>query len=72
MLLPEFLFRDPDGEIRFAGHRIRLIDVAARYDEGHSPEGIVLDHYPTLSLPLVHRAIAFYLENHADVRAAIE
>ena len=68
MQLPEFLREDPDGEIRFTEHRIRLIDVIARYDEGHSPEGIVLDYYPTLSLPLVHRAIAFYLENQAEVR----
>ncbi len=71
MQLPEFLLQDADGEIRFAGHRIRLIDVASRYDEGHSPEGIILDHYPTLSLPLVHRAIAFFLENQSEVRAAI-
>jgi uncharacterized protein (DUF433 family) len=71
MHLPEFLYINPDDEIRFVGHRIRLIEVAARYDEGHSPEGIVLDYYPTLSLSLVHKAIAFYLENQPDVRAAI-
>lgn len=36
MDLPDFLHEDADGEIRLKGHRIRLIDVAARYDEGHS------------------------------------
>jgi uncharacterized protein (DUF433 family) len=72
MKLPEFLLQDSDGEIRFNGHRIRLIDVVSRYDEGHSPEGILLDFYPTLTLPLIHRAIAFYLDNHADVRSAID
>ncbi len=71
MVLPDFLYQDSDGEIRFVGHRIRLIDVAARYEEGHSPEGIVLDYYPTLNLPLVHRAVAFYLDNQNEVQRAI-
>src|SRR5437868_28207 len=70
--LPDFLDIDADGEIRFKGHRIRLIEVAARYNEGHSPEAIVLDYYPTLSLAAVHKAIAFYLEHEADVRAMID
>ena len=68
MVLPDYLYSDDDGEIRLRGHRIRLIDVSARYDEGHSPEAILLDHYPTLSLPLVYKTIAFYLENKAQVR----
>lgn len=72
MELPDFFITDSDGEIRFKGHRIRLIDVAARYEEGHSPETIVLDHYPTLELSLVFKAVAFYLENEAEVRALIE
>lgn len=69
--LPDILYRNEDGEICFAGHRLRLIDVAARYEEGHSPEGIVVDYYPTLSLAQVYRAIAFQLENEAEVRALI-
>ena len=72
MDLPEFLRKNDDGEICLTGHRIRLIDVAARYDEGHSPEGIVIDIYPTLSLPLVHKTIAFYLENESEVRRMME
>lgn len=66
--LPEIFERDPDGEIRFKGHRLRLIDVAARYEEGHAAEGILVDFYPTLTLAQIYRAIAFYLENEADVR----
>jgi uncharacterized protein (DUF433 family) len=69
MDLPPFLTRDPDGEICLTGHRIRLIDVAKCYDEGRSPEGILLDCYPTLNLALIHKAIAFYLENEAETRA---
>ena len=71
MTLPDFLEDHPDGEIRLKGHRIRLIDIAARYEEGHSPETIVLDHYPTLSLSLVHKVIAFYLEHEDQVKALL-
>jgi uncharacterized protein (DUF433 family) len=69
--LPEIFEIDLDGQIRFKGHRLRLIDVAARFDEGHSAEGIVADYYPTLSLAQVYRAIAFFLENENEVRALI-
>ena len=71
MNLPEYLYTDADGQIRFKGHRLRLIDVAARYEDGHSPETIVLDHYPTLPLATVYSAIGFYLENEADVKALL-
>jgi len=72
MELPEFLSKDSDAEIRLKGHRVRLIDVAARYDEGHSPETIVLDHYPTLDLALVHKVVAYYLEHEAEIKALID
>lgn len=68
MHVPDFLYRDADGEVRLRGHRIRLIDVAARYEEGHGAEAIVLDHYSSLDLALVHKVIAFYLEHEAEVR----
>ena len=71
MNLPDFLEMDDDGEIRLRRHRIRLIEVARRYDEGHSVETIILDHHPTLTLPLVHKTVAFYLENQAAVQAPI-
>jgi uncharacterized protein (DUF433 family) len=50
------------------GSRVRLIDVAARYEEGHSPEAIVTEYYPTLSLAQVYRAIAGLLENETELR----
>lgn len=71
MDLPDFLYTDADGEVRVTGHRIRLIDVATRYNEGHSPEGILLDHYPTLRLPLIYKTVAFFLENEAEVQEMI-
>lgn len=72
MELPDYLHNDADGEIRFKGHRIRLIDVVARYEEGCAPESILLDWYPNLNLAVVHKAIAFYLENEAEVTAMRE
>jgi len=70
--LPDIFYRDPDGQIRFIGHRLRLIDVAERYEEGHAPEAILADFYPTLSLAQIYRAIAFHLENQVEVLALIE
>jgi uncharacterized protein (DUF433 family) len=72
MELPEFLYMDADHEVRFKGHRLRMIDVAARFVEGHSAEGIAFDIYPTITLPLVYKAIAFYLEHEAEIAAMIQ
>jgi uncharacterized protein (DUF433 family) len=71
MKLPDFLELDSSRQVRLTGHRIRLIEVAARYREGHSVESIILDHYPTLNLALVHKVVAFYLENEAEVDSLI-
>jgi|SRR4051794_25984397 len=69
--LPDIFERDPDGQIRFKGHRIRFIDVASKYEEGHAPEAILVDFYPTLSLAEIYRAIAYHLENEVEVREMI-
>jgi uncharacterized protein (DUF433 family) len=70
MHFPEFLVNHPDGEIRIADSRIGLFDIVRRYQEGASPEGLVCE-FPTLSLPLIHKVIAFYLENEAAVDAYV-
>jgi uncharacterized protein (DUF433 family) len=70
MNLPEFLVGHPDDAIRLAGHRIGLHDVVLYYNEGYSPEMLV-GQFPTLSLVLVHKTIAFYLENQAEVDAYV-
>ncbi|HSZ59646.1 MAG TPA: DUF433 domain-containing protein [Tepidisphaeraceae bacterium] len=72
MQLPDFLSINDDGEVIFTGHRIRLVDIAVRYNEGHSAESIALEIFPTLKLATVHKAIAFYLENQAEVDSLIE
>jgi uncharacterized protein (DUF433 family) len=70
MTLPDFLTRDADGYIHVTGHRIGLQDVVYYYNEGHSPETL-LEAFPTLSLALIHKTIAFYLEHSADVDAYV-
>jgi uncharacterized protein (DUF433 family) len=66
--LPEFLIKTPDGEILVAGHRIGLFHLVEHYNEGESAE-MLASRYPTLTLSLVHRIIAFYLDHQAEVDA---
>ena len=66
MNLPDFLIDHPDGEIRLTGHRISLLHVVDCYNEGMTAEGIVVE-YPTLSLAHIHKTLAVYLENQAEV-----
>ena len=66
MTLPEFLTQEPDGFIHVTGHRIGLLHVIDLYQEGYSPE-MLRAEFPTLSLALIHKLIAFYLENQAKV-----
>jgi uncharacterized protein (DUF433 family) len=70
MNLPDFLAQDKYGYIHLAGHRIGLMHVVDLYKDDYSPE-MLLDHFPTLSLALIHKVIAFYLENQAEVDAYI-
>jgi uncharacterized protein (DUF433 family) len=69
--LPDFLTQDRYGYIHLAGHRIGLRHVVELYNDGCTPERIH-DHFPTLPLALVHKAIAFYLENQAEVDAYVQ
>jgi uncharacterized protein (DUF433 family) len=67
MNLPEFLQREPGTDfIRLTGHRIGLADVVRLYNEGNSAE-LIASHFPTLPLALVHKVLAFYLENYVAV-----
>jgi uncharacterized protein (DUF433 family) len=70
MKLPEFLTQDDDGYIHVTHHRIGLLDLVYYYNEGYSPEAL-LEAFPTLSLALVHKVIAFYLEDKAAVDAYV-
>jgi uncharacterized protein (DUF433 family) len=68
--LPEFLTRNPYGEIRLTGHRIGLLHVVDRYNGGLTPEGVLCE-YPTLSLVLIYKTIVFYLEHRAELDAYV-
>jgi uncharacterized protein (DUF433 family) len=70
MTLPDFLTQHPYGEIRLTGHRIGLLHVVQYYNEGFSPE-MLLEQFPTLPLSLIHKVIAFYLDNRAEVDAYV-
>src|SRR5437660_11804848 len=70
MNLPDFLTQQADGEITLTGHRIGLYHLVYYYGQGFSPEMLACQ-YPTLPLALVHKVIAFYLENRAAVDAYV-
>jgi uncharacterized protein (DUF433 family) len=70
MNLPDFLTEHLDADIRLTGHRIGLFHVVKYYNEGYSPEMLV-EQFPTLELALIHKVIAFYLENRAEVDAYV-
>ena len=64
LCLAGVLEQDTLGQVYVAGHRITLYDFVMSYNDGLSAEMLV-GQFPTLSLALVHKVIAFYLE-HAD------
>ena len=68
MKLPEFLIEDELGFITVAGHRIGLNHIVRMYRDGFSAEQIA-EEFDTISLATVHKVIAFYLENRAEVDA---
>ncbi len=60
-----------EDAIRIAGTRVGIETVLRDYQEGASPEEIVL-HYPTLSLEQVYATITYYLANREKVEAYLE
>jgi uncharacterized protein (DUF433 family) len=70
MTLPEYLEADDGGFVSLTGHRIGLHDVVRMYTDGSSPE-MIAAQYPSLPLALIHRVIAFYLENQREVDAYV-
>lgn len=65
MNIPEFLQTEPDGFLHFRNSRIGFQHVIRPYNDGESPEALC-DHFPTLSLAVIHKAIAYYLDNRPE------
>jgi uncharacterized protein (DUF433 family) len=51
-----------DGALKIAGTRVGLDSVVTHFQEGRTPEQIA-HSFPTVTLPQVYGAIAYYLEN---------
>jgi uncharacterized protein (DUF433 family) len=60
-----------EGTVRIAGSRVGIETILRDYQQGASPEEIVL-RYPTLSLEQVHATITYYLANQEKVNAYME
>jgi uncharacterized protein (DUF433 family) len=71
MTLLDFLRSDEYGEIFLAGHRITLYHVVKAYRDVGSAESVVAA-YPTLSLPLIQKVIAFCRANQPEVERYME
>jgi uncharacterized protein (DUF433 family) len=68
MTLPDFLAQDRYGYIHVAGHRVGLRHIVELYNDGYTPE-MLHDHFPSVSRALLHKVIAYYLENQVEVDA---
>ena len=66
MTLPDFLTQYKYGYLHVTGHRVGLVDIVFFYRQGDSPE-MLHARFPTIALPVVHKVIAFYLENQVAV-----
>ena len=57
--------------IRVCGTRVGIETILRDYQQGASPEEIVI-HYPTLSLEQVHAVITYYLANREKVEVYLQ
>jgi uncharacterized protein (DUF433 family) len=58
-----------DGAYWIAGTRISLDSIVLIFLEGQSPESIVTESFPTLTLEQIYGAITFYLAHRSEVDA---
>ena len=66
MVLPEFLTEQSEGSLRLTDHRIAPEHVVYFYNQRYAPE-MLLGQFHSLSLALIPKIIAFYLEHQAEV-----
>jgi len=71
MILESYFEFINDNTIRISGTRVNIETVLRDYNEGASPEEIVL-RYSTLSLEQVHATITYYLGHYEQVEAYLD
>lgn len=72
MMEPNTYIETRNGGWYVAGTRISLDSIVYSFREGLSPESIVHDCFPSLTLEQVYGTIAFYLANRSDVDRYLE
>ncbi len=72
MELPDYLYYNEVGEIRFQGHRIGLHHLLWPYRDGASIDVLMADHYPSLGRPKIEQAVDFYLKNRQEIDAYLD
>ncbi len=55
-----------------AGTRVSLDSIVVVFQDGLSPETIITDGFPTLTLEQVYGAIAYYLAHRAEIDAYLK
>lgn len=55
------------GKPRIEGHRIAVHDIAVSSNMGLTPEQIISERYPTLSLSQVYAALLYYSEHKEEI-----
>src|SRR5207249_4933247 len=63
---------DETGTIRVGNTRITLDVVMTFLQNGMTPEQLVSEHYPTLTLADVHGLLAYYYRNQVELDAYLE
>jgi hypothetical protein len=71
MNLPDFLTRDPEGEIHLTGRRIGLYSIVRCRNESYSAERIA-EEFDLPSVEVVRHVLAFAEENRTEVDAYVE
>ncbi len=59
------------GKPRIARHRIAVHDIAVCHNQGYSPNQMLKDVYPSLTLPEVYAALLYYYEHKDEIDAEI-
>jgi uncharacterized protein (DUF433 family) len=60
------LAEDEDGVLRVGGTRVRLDTVVSAFQNGCTPEEILLK-YPSLKLQDIYAVITYYLSHHEEI-----